>query len=232
MPPAKFKPKRDKSNHEKREKALTRLENRWRLENEEGEWEPESEPVITRMLESVDGGIPYCIEALRAHFDADAHTFLEWWDGCTKVDHSVLTIEEIAPASGVGSLRLAEVIQTAIFLYGQMQTKMILAAGLPKIVATSVKHARTAKGLFDREMMLKAGGILPTPKGATIAIQNNFQPEKDEEKPSGHQWKYPEDRLKEIVQITNPKQLEAAGVGTKAGELVHFDANRPMVFER
>ena len=229
MPPAKFKPARDKSTTELKRAALQRLQNRWNLDNEDGEWGPQTEPVITPMLRAVDGGVDHCITALRAHEDDDAQSFLEMWDKCSKTDRMYLRIEDIAHAAGVGSLRLAEVVNTALFLYGNMQVQMMLAAGMPQVVARSMKQAKTAKGFADREWMLKAGKILPIPKGAQIAIQNNLAIPKEEAE-SGHTWKYPEDRLKEIVAVTNPKQLEASHVST--GELIHFDHNKPMVFER
>ena len=230
MPPAKFKPARDESNASLRRAALERLRNRWNLDNEDGEWEPQTEPIITPMLQAVEGGIDHCITALRAHFDEDAHAFLEMYDKCSKTDRAHLRLEDIAHASGVGSLRLQEVIQTALFLYGDKQVQMMLAAGMSLVVARSLKQAKTAKGFADREWMLKAGKILPIPKGAQIAIQNNTAIVEKDTPESGHQWKYPEDRLKEIVAVTNPKQLEASHVTT--GDPIHFDHNRPMVFER
>lgn len=246
MPPAKFKPARNKSNAELRRKALDRLKNRWNLENEEGEWEPETEPTITPMLQSVEGGIEHCITALRAHDDEDAAAFVEMWDQCTATDRKHLKIEEIAHAAGVGSLRLAEVTQTALYLYSERQTQMILSAAMPKVMTSTIKAAtdqvpitadvgskRVVVGHTNgdtraMEMLLKARGVVPIPKGSQIAIQVNEREPKQVE--SGHTWKYPEDRLKEIVAVTNPKQLEAGRVST--GELIRLDHNRPMVFER
>ena len=230
--PAVFKQTRDKSAAATRAKALERLKTRWQLDNEEGEWEPETEPVITPMLKTVDGGINHCITVLRAHDDDDARDFLEMWDGCTQTDRSVLSIEEISHAAGIGSLRLSEIVNSAIFLYGNMQTQMMLGAGLPKIVATSIKQAMKPKGLADREWMLKAGKILPIPKGAQIAIQNNLSEAKETTQLSdgGHEWKYPEDRLKEIVSITNPKQLAANNPAP--GDSFHLSHNKTTVFER
>ncbi len=230
MPPAKFKPARDKSAAALRKKALERLQNRWNLDNEDGEWEPQTEPVITPMLQAVEGGVEHCITALRAHEDEDAQAFVEMWDECTKTDRMHLKLEEIAHAAGVGSLRLAEVVNTALFLYGNMQVQMMLAAGMPSVVARSMRQAKTAKGYADREWMLKAGKILPIPKGAQTAIQINAPVAETKQLEGGHTWKYPEDRLKEIVAVTNPKQLEAGRVSTDAP--IHFDHNRPMVFER
>lgn len=127
---------------------------------------------------------------------------------------------------------LSEIVNSAIFLYGNMQTQMMLGAGLPKIVATSIKQAMKPKGLADREWMLKAGKILPIPKGAQIAIQNNLSEAKESPQLSdgGHEWKYPEDRLKEIVSITNPKQLAANNPAP--GDSFHLSHNKTTVFER
>jgi len=246
MPPAKFKPKRDKSRANKASAALTRLHQRWELEVEDEDWDPESEPLITPMLKAVPGGITFCLQALRCHDEDDARDFLETYDQCTKSDRAVLTIEQIAHASGIGSLRLAEVIQTALYLYGDRQAQMILSASLPKVIKSTVKAATdevpiVADTLAGRvvvgktngdtramEMLLKSRGILPIPKGSQIAIQVNT--EKAEKQETGHTWKYPEERLKEITAITNPKQLEAPR--TVPSDRIHFDANRPMVFER
>lgn len=224
------KPKRDKSSAALHEAALAKLRVMHRLVMIDTKWEPEKEFRITPMLQSVDGGIPHCVAALRAHDNDDARLFLGIWDRCTATDKKYLTVEEIAHAAGVGSLRLAEVCQTALFLYGDMQTQMMMAAGLPKIVATSIQQAKTKKGLADREWMLKAGKILPIPKGAQIAIQNNMNGARDSEPAeTGRSWKYPEQRLKEITAIVNPKQLEA---GKESVEVLHFAQNESLVFER
>ena len=246
MPPAKFKGKRDKSKAAKSGAALARLKQHWELDSEDEDWEPESEPTITPMLKAVPGGITFCLQALRAHDVDDARDFLETYDQCTRTDRAVLTIEQIAHASGIGSLRLAEVIQTALYLYGDRQAQMILSASMPKVMKSTVKAAtdevpivadtlegrivvgKTNGDVKAMEMLLKSRGILPIPKGSQIAIQVNT--EKAEKQEGGHTWKYPEERLKEIVAVTNPKQLEAPR--TIPSDHIHFDANRPMVFER
>lgn len=229
----KFNPqRRGAKGKDMRPRAIERLQGFWRLEAEDDDvWEPETEPIITPMLKSVDGGIEHCVQALRAHDDEDAQAFLEMWDRCTKTERTCLTVEEIAHASKVGSLRLAEVVQTALFLYGNMQTQMMLSAGLPAVVATSLKNAKKIKGYADREWMLKAGKILPIPKGAQTAIQINAgEPREEKQLEGGHEWKYPEDRTKQIMAVVNPKQLEA-GTLTETHPR-HFSQNTPIVFER
>ena len=226
MRPSKFKPKRKQ---DKKAEALSRLKNRWESEHEGKEWDAESEPVITPMLKSV--GIPEIIEAIRMHDDEDARSFIEVYDSCTKTDRSFLRIEDIAFASGVGSLRLAEVAQTAMFLSGQMRTKMLLSSAMPKVMESTIKAAtdevpitaynsetgsnevvgKTNGDVKAMEMFHKMSGMMPLPKGAQIAIQNNFgqdEQEKQEGTTSSHQiWKTPEERLREIQDMTEPKRL-------------------------
>lgn len=203
MPPAKFKTKKKRS---RKSEALARLKAYWEKDHPDEEWEPESEPIITPLLKAVEGGIPRVIEALRAHDDDDAETFLLALESIVPSDRKSLNLESIAYASGIGSLRLAEVAQTALFLYGQMRTKLLLSSGIPAIVEKSIKLAKTSKGLYDREMMLKAGGVLPVPKGAQIAIQNNFG-EKEEKPQPGGAWKDSGERLREFHDMTQPKRL-------------------------
>lgn len=205
MPPAKFKPK------EKRDRgaeALARLKQRWKNENEEDDWEGDGEPIVTPMLRSV--GIERIIEALRMHDDDDARDFLEVYDSCAASTRHLLRIEDIAFASGIGSLRLAEISQTALFLYREMKTNMLMDAHLPDVVEKSLKLAKTTKGIVDREMMLKSGKILPIPKGSQTAIQNNFNADKNDTPQNAlPAWRSSEERLREIHDITDPKRLPA-----------------------
>jgi hypothetical protein len=245
MNPKKFKPKRDSTQAALRKAALLRLRQYWELNKEEDEeWQPESEPQVRAMLESVEGGIEHCIHTLRFHEDDDAKAFLEAYDAMPKTVRQVLSVEEIAHAAGIGSLRLTEIVQTALFLYGDRQTQMILSAAMPKVIRSTIKAAtdevpivadvagkklivgHTNGDMKAAEMLLKARNVLPIPKGAQIAIQVNQQ--EKEEQPSQHGWKWPEDRLKDITQVLNPKQLEAS----KSTDKIHFDHRQPVVIER
>ena len=221
MPPIKFKPKRKQ---DKKAEALVRLRRRWEKEHEDEDWEPEKEPIITPMLKGVEGGIRHVLEALRAHDDDDAQAFIDAYDGLTRTDQRLLGIESVAVAAGIGSLRLAEVAQTALFLYGTMKTKMLLSSAMPKVMKATIKAATdevpiTADTMEGRivvghsngdikamEMFHKMSGLMPLPKGAQIAIQNNFG-DKEDDKPSGQGWRAPEDRLREFHDMTEPKRL-------------------------
>lgn len=210
MNPKKFTPKRTQTTADFRKAALKRLRERWEKENPNEEWEPENEPIVTPMLRSVEGGIPHVIEALRAHDDDDARIFLRTLDEAGATDRKNLPVEAVAFAAGIGSLRLGELCQSAIFLFDGMKTKMLLASGLPAIVSRSIQMAKTPRGLHDREMMLKAGGVLPVPKGAQIHIQNLNASEKEEEAPTRPLWREAEARLREIHDLTEPKRLPSA----------------------
>lgn len=208
----KFTPRRTQPAAEFRRAALVRLEERWRAEqeNEDEEWEPEQEPIVTPMFKSVEGGTAHVLEALRAHDDDDARAFIQCLECCSATDQKWISLEAVAFAAGIGSLRLAELAQTAIFLYDGMKTKLLLASGLPAIVAQSIKQAKSPRGIHDREMMLKAGGVLPVPKGAQIHIQNLQQGTEEKEEgaaPPRPVWRESEARLREIHELTEPKRL-------------------------
>ena len=221
MPPIKFKPKRKQ---DKKAEALVRLRRRWEKEHEDEDWEPEKEPIITPMLKGVEGGIRHVLEALRAHDDDDAQAFIDAYDSPHRYRRHCLSIGSRCFSAGIGSLRLAEVAQTALFLYGTMKTKMLLSSAMPKVMKATIKAATdevpiTADTMEGRivvghsngdikamEMFHKMSGLMPLPKGAQIAIQNNFG-DKEDDKPSGQGWRAPEDRLREFHDMTEPKRL-------------------------
>ena len=105
-----------------------------------------------------------------------------------------------------------------------MKTKMLLSSAMPKVMKATIKAATdevpiTADTMEGRivvghsngdikamEMFHKMSGLMPLPKGAQIAIQNNFG-DKEDDKPSGQGWRAPEDRLREFHDMTEPKRL-------------------------
>ena len=202
MPPKKAVPQKRK--RDERAEALTRLKEKW---DSEEEFDPTGEVTITPMLKAADGGITRILEALRAHDDEDAKDFTELYDSLTQRDRQHLTLEEIAYTSGIGSLRLAELATSAMILHGQTVSKLILASNLPSIMRTSVKMAKREKGGFDREMMLKAGGVVPVPKGAQIAINNVNESPAKEKQEATPEWLDPGDRLRLIHEAVDPKRL-------------------------
>lgn len=242
MPPSKFKPKQKR---DRKAEAIARLRQRWEAENEGEAWEADKEPVVTPLLKSVEGGVPAVIAALRTHDDEDSREFLETYDTLGTADRSLLPIEYVAFASGIGSLRLAELAQTALFLYASMQTKLLISGSMAKVTKAIVKAAteqvpitaydheagidkvvgHTNGDVKAMELFGRISGIAPVPKGAQIAIQNNYG-EPREEKPTTPAWKTPEERLREIQDMTEPKRLPspAAPPISIGGHLDHMQA--------
>lgn len=223
MPPKKPIPIRRKRTADVfRDEALERLKNHWN--QEEGEFDPSEEPVITPILKSV--GIPKIIEALKSYDEDDARSFIEIYDELSDKDRQYLTLEEIAYASGIGSLRLAEISQTAMFLRSQMQTSFLLSAGIGKVVETMLKQASKPKGLADREWALKARGVLPMPKGAQINIPIQVNAEKESASTLPQPYLDSGERLRLIHEAVEPRRLpsppsEPVNVG---GLLDHMQA--------
>lgn len=241
MPPSKFKSKTARSPSTE---ALARLKGRWQSDHEDDEWTAQTEPIITPMLKSVEGGLRAILTALRMHDDDDAKAFLEVYDSLSKTDRARLRIEDITFASGVGSLRLAEVAQTAMFLYGQMKTKMLLSSAMPKVMRSTIKAATDEVPITAikdgaevvvghsngdtkaMEMFHKMSGMMPLPKGAQIAIQNNFGQNESDKPVLTPGWKTPEERLREIQDMTEPKRLPSPPAEPNAigGHIDHMQA--------
>lgn len=223
MPPSKFKPKRKR---DRKAEALTRLRERWEKQNPDEEWNPERQPVITPMLKSVEGGITAVMAALEAYDEDDARAFIEAFQSIGVADRKSLSLEVIAYFAGIGSLRLAEIAQTALYLYASMQTKMLISTAMPKVTRSIIKAAtdevpitaynsetgmqevvgKTNGDVKAMELFGRISGIAPVPKGAQIAIQNNYG-DKEPEKPALPGWKTAEERLREIQDAVEPKRL-------------------------
>lgn len=208
------------------EEAMSRLRQRWEREHEDEDWEPEKEPVVTPMFKAVEGGIPVVISALHAHSETDAQDFIETYNQCSATDRKHLPLEAIAFAAGISSLRLAEVAQTALYLYSSAQTKMLVASSMVRVTKAIVKAAtdevpitaynsetgmqevvgKTNGDVKAMELFGKIGGIVPVPKGAQIFI-NNQPAEKEDERDDSPRWKNSGERLREFQAMTDPKRL-------------------------
>jgi hypothetical protein len=210
-----------KIKRDRKAEAIARLKMRWEAENEGEEWEPEKEPIVTPALK--DYGLGEVIDALRMHSDEDARAFVEEYERCNSTDRKLLPLEYIAFAAGIGSLRLAEVAQTATYLYASMRTKFIISGAMPKVTNSIIKAAtdqvpivadtlegrivvgHTNGDVKAMEIFGRMSGIVPVPKGAQIAIQNNFGEKEEKDAPAG--WKDSGERLREFHDMTEPKRL-------------------------
>lgn len=225
----KFIPKRHQTAVEFRKAAVRRLRERWEKDHEDEEWEADHEPVVSPMLKAVEGGLGHVLTCLRAHDDEDAKAFIEAYDECSVVDRKHLQnrLEYVAFAAGISSLRLAEVAQTALYLYASMETKMLISTSMPKVTRSIVKAAtdqvpilawnhdtksnevvgHTNGDVKAMDLFGRMSGIVPVPKGAQIAIQNVYGKDAEEKTDNAPMWRTPEERLREIQDATEPKRL-------------------------
>jgi hypothetical protein len=242
----KFPVKRKQTADQFRKDALRRLRERWEEDHENEEWEPGKEAVVTPMLKAVEGGTGRVIQALRAHTDDDAQAFIELYDSLSAADRKHVSVEVVAFACGIGSLRLVEVAQTALFLYASIETKMLISSSMPKVTRSIIKAAtdevpitaynsdtgmqevvgKTNGDVKAMELFGRISGIAPVPKGATIAIQNNYGDRDDKPAVTTAGWRTPEERLREIQDMTEPKRLPspAAVPISIGGHIDHMQA--------
>lgn len=224
MPPARFKVRKKRS---RKAEALERLRRLWEQNHPDETWSPESQPLIAPMLASIDGGEKRAVSALRMHDDRDARCFLETLDSLSPTDRKHVPIEAVAFASGIGSLRLAEIMQTALYLYASMETKLLISSAMRKVTDSIIKAATDHVPITARnpltgddevvgksngdikamELFGKMSGIVPVPKGAQIAIQNIFSEKDHDDSSPLPSWRSAEERLKEFQDITEPRRL-------------------------
>jgi hypothetical protein len=236
MPPKKFKAKRNQTAEKKRKDALRRVKQRWEdaqdATDDSSVFEPAGQVAVGDLLRAADGGIPAVLTALRAYNEPDAREFIEFYDSLTAYERKYLTIDEIAYASGVGSLRLSEIAQSAMIVAGKLKASMLVTSSMYKVLKSTIKAATdevpiVADTLMGRivvgktngdtkamEMFHKISGMMPTPKGSQIAIQLNQNNKSDDgeedEGPEGRPaWMDSGQRLREIHDLTDQRRLPA-----------------------
>lgn len=131
------------------------------------------------------------VEILELDGSADATAFVARYNAISKSDRAYLTIEEICLASGLTTRRLWEVIAGARMEQSQDAVKLMIADAQPRVMAAAIKAATESQPILDgqgevrgftngdlkaTELIWKATGMLPTPKGATTVFNIGGQP--------------------------------------------------------
>lgn len=172
----------------------------------------------------MEGGIPTVLDALRAHSEEDALTFINLYESLTETDKANLSLEEVALACGIGSLRLVEVAVSGVILMGQVEAKLTIATSMSKVAKSIVKAATESVPIMDREgeiagytngdvkameLFGKMSGMVPVPKGATIAINTNVSSERTSSKADDAEPSYldPGQRLRMIHDAVEQRRL-------------------------
>ena len=110
--------------------------------------------------------------------------------------------------------RLWELFAGAELLQAKETVGVMIAMALPEAMKVTIRQAKKAKSIGDREHFLKIARALPTPKGSTTNI--NLPGQKDQEETEVEEESELEGMatvLKNLQSdISTPKQLPAATV--------------------
>lgn len=195
---------------------------------------------MSHLLKGVEGGIPVVLDALRSHSEEDALTFIKLYESLTETDKASLSLEEVALACGIGSLRLVEVAVSGVIIMGQVEAKLTIATSMSKVAKSIVKAATESVPIMDREgeiagytngdvkameLFGKMSGMVPIPKGATIAINMGDIAErsisKEEAEPS---YLDPGQRLRWINDAVEKRRLPSPAA-EPLGTLEHMQSD-------
>lgn len=120
------------------------------------------------------------VEVLRCDSDAESMKFVKQWDTLTPVGRQLAGLEAVAVSVGLLPRRLWELFAGAALVQSKESVAVMIAMSLPEVMAVTIKGAKKVKGLADREHVLKAARVLPTPKGSTTNFYLPGQKESEE----------------------------------------------------
>lgn len=133
---------------------------------------------IGRMVESFGLNLPRDpYYYLQASDSPDARAILAARSSIPKTFAKLLPIEAFCIAASVPTTRVPELIVVAAMRMGVQASSMIAAMAHPAVVKKTVEVALTDGGVEDRQVLHKATGFLPAPRGAQtqINISSNAQ---------------------------------------------------------
>lgn len=130
-----------------------------------------SSPQITPLLRQNGITSDKLVEVLRCDGAPESAAFVAVWDDLTPISRSLAGIEAMAIAAEITPRRLYEVFAGAAMMQSRESVALTIALNLPDVMRVTVKEAKKPKGHYAREHVLKAGRVLPVPKGSTTVIQ-------------------------------------------------------------
>ncbi len=162
------------------------------------------------------------VEVLRCDSNPESMKFVQKYDELTPAGRHLAGLEAIAVSVGLLPRRLWELFAGAALVQSKESIAVMIAMSLPEVMRVTIKGAKKAKGLADREHLFKSARILPTPKGSTTVINMGGQKELEEGKDDddGKGDLEPADGfLLNTAKIMSPKlkQLAPARFGTEDG---------------
>lgn len=120
------------------------------------------------------------VEVLRCDSNPESMMFVHQWDDLTPAERQLAGLEAIAVSVGLLPRRLWELFAGAALVQSKESVAVMIAMSLPEIMRVTIKGAKKAKGISDREHLFKSARVLPTPKGSTTNINFGSQKESEE----------------------------------------------------
>lgn len=188
---------------------------------------------ITKMLEQLGLNLPRDLYYYLAASDhPDAREIIRVRNSIPRVFAKLLPVEAFCIAASVPTTRVPEMIVVAAMRMGVQASSMIAAMAHPTVVKQTVKMALTDGGVDDREMLHKATGFLPQPRGAQTQINVHTQANaasQAEAKAASVSAPAPESaikRLSERLNLIRAVQTQPALPASSARELESSDDSR------
>jgi hypothetical protein len=123
----------------------------------------------------------YFIEVLRCDLSSpESQAFIRQWDKLTPADRSMAGLEAVGASVGMVPRRLWEVFAGAELLQSRETVGVMISMALPEVMRVTIRQAKKAKSIGDREHFLKIARALPTPKGSVTNINVPGQKEIEE----------------------------------------------------
>ena len=146
-----------------------------------------SQPQIAPLLRMNGIHPKRLVEVLRCDSNPESMTFVKAWDSLTPAGRHLAGLEAVAVSVGLLPRRLWELFAGAALVQSKESVAVMIAMSLPEVMAVTIKGAKKAKGLADREHLFKSARVLPTPKGSIVNVWPGKQ--ESEELPDGDDTK-------------------------------------------
>lgn len=121
------------------------------------------------------GGRTKAIDYLKFSSHPDARKLLEFCQKLSYATQESIPIEAMCLAAGVDTMTISGALIRSTVDVAKMKSALIAMQEHPNVVRSTAFYAGLADNSKDREMMHKAVGFLPTPKGSSINV-NVFDP--------------------------------------------------------
>jgi hypothetical protein len=162
------------------------------------------------------------VEVLRCDSNPESQNFIQAWDKQTPAARHLVGIEAIGASVGLLPRRLWELFAGAALIQANESVTVMIALSLPEVIRTTIKGAKKAKGLADREHLLKAARVLPTPKGSVtnILVPGAKEPEESTEDDTKGDLESSDAFVLSAAKIMNPQKALPVAQVIEEGEEV------------